>query len=374
MREQSDTDDLRPAESTRPVLSTRRKILYGFAVAVAAFVLLECAARLTLLIVFPKSAPIEVAWKDAPEDTSSQRNRIYSPDRELLFRLRPNIQIPEKINDRIFDVHTNDLGLRNGKVTVDKPAGVYRVLCIGDSTTFGSGAGDKETYPARLQYWLEKRYPDQKFEVLNAGVPGYSSYQARKYLEHAGFGLSPDAVVFIAGFNDTAPARPGTKRLFREGVELSDRQYAESQHRKMGLGIVLLAHRLLSSRAESKSTGDTAGDRIKRRVSLGEYQENLVWVIETCRARRVLGMTVSWPIIQDKNADIRVKSVYAYQRAANQLAREQESVHLDLSHLGTSDPKLFIDMVHLNPKGYDIVAKGIATELVKQMESTMLGK
>ena len=45
--------------------------------------------------------------------------------------------------------------------------------------------------------------------MVNAGVPGFSSYQALRYLEIEGFDLDPDVVVFVSGINDASPATAG---------------------------------------------------------------------------------------------------------------------------------------------------------------------
>jgi len=58
-----------------------------------------------------------------------------------------------------------------------------RVLCLGDSATFGTGSNDDETYPAQLKKILKRRHPGRNVEVINAGIPGYSSMQGTWFLE-----------------------------------------------------------------------------------------------------------------------------------------------------------------------------------------------
>jgi lysophospholipase L1-like esterase len=52
------------------------------------------------------------------------------------------------------------------------PAGLERIVVLGDSMVFGWGAGDADTYPAQL----ERRLTDEgrAVEVINAGFPGAS--------------------------------------------------------------------------------------------------------------------------------------------------------------------------------------------------------
>jgi hypothetical protein len=68
---------------------------------------------------------------------------------------------------RVFHVSTNSMGLRGPEM--DNPKDKFRIVCVGDSVTFGWGVSYEESYPARL----ERSLADQGYdvEVVNAGVP-----------------------------------------------------------------------------------------------------------------------------------------------------------------------------------------------------------
>lgn len=72
-----------------------------------------------------------------------------------------------------------------------------RILAIGGSTTYGIGVSDKETWPCYVDSLLGSDY-----EVINMGVPGYSTIQhieqAKLYLDD----LQPDIILLHAGLND----------------------------------------------------------------------------------------------------------------------------------------------------------------------------
>lgn len=78
----------------------------------------------------------------------------------------------------------------------------FRVLCLGDSITYGYNVDGDDTYPQRLQRELEARAPGANVEVLNAGVPGWSWIQGLRFLEERGAALAPDVVVMGHGTND----------------------------------------------------------------------------------------------------------------------------------------------------------------------------
>ncbi len=57
----------------------------------------------------------------------------------------------------------------------------FRIAAIEDPITFGLGLADMQTYLAQLERWLNRRAGDWHFEVINAGLPGYSPIQERLY-------------------------------------------------------------------------------------------------------------------------------------------------------------------------------------------------
>lgn len=86
-------------------------------------------------------------------------------------------------------------------VTVPKPPGVFRIICLGGSTTVeGSASGD--SYPKFLEEMLTKEYPQKKIEVLNAGqffwTTQHSIIQYLFWLDD----LDPDLIILFHACND----------------------------------------------------------------------------------------------------------------------------------------------------------------------------
>ncbi|MDP6932848.1 MAG: hypothetical protein QGG40_08015 [Myxococcota bacterium] len=88
---------------------------------------------------------------------------------------------------RTFTVSTNSLGLRGPEVQVPAPG--FRIVCLGDSVTFGWGVEFEETYPARLA-------ADLGVEVINAGFPALDATGLARWAETNLKGLDPDLVLF----------------------------------------------------------------------------------------------------------------------------------------------------------------------------------
>lgn len=93
-------------------------------------------------------------------------------------------------------VDINSHGLRAPETAYEKPPSTFRILSLGDSVVMGWGVREEDTYGRQLQLLLnQKSSGDQRFEVINAGVPGWSLDNALAYLQAEGLKYEPDLVV-----------------------------------------------------------------------------------------------------------------------------------------------------------------------------------
>ncbi|MEI6807721.1 MAG: SGNH/GDSL hydrolase family protein [bacterium] len=91
-----------------------------------------------------------------------------------------------------FDVgvEVNANGFRGPECAIEKKPGVFRVLIVGDSFTFGHGAEGKDVYAAQLQDLAPN------VEVLNAGIVGTGHDQQLVWLQKEGLKFKPDLLVW----------------------------------------------------------------------------------------------------------------------------------------------------------------------------------
>jgi hypothetical protein len=83
-------------------------------------------------------------------------------------------------------IHTNQFGMRSRDIDAKKPAGVFRILMLGDSTLYGGSYIDqKDLYSARLDAQLNQR-AGGKVEVLAMGCNGWGPFHERGYVAHYG--------------------------------------------------------------------------------------------------------------------------------------------------------------------------------------------
>jgi lysophospholipase L1-like esterase len=106
----------------------------------------------------------------------------------------------------------NSLGFRDHKYGLDDLKGKEVILCLGDSTTFGTGVRYEDTYPKALERrWIAEG--KKNILVANAGVWGYDAWQYRAYLEHLGPELRPSTVVVGLFMNDHIRNSPNTQKI-----------------------------------------------------------------------------------------------------------------------------------------------------------------
>ena len=159
-----------------------------------------CVATLSVLLVM--EIALRVFW-GKPEGYFYHRpldgSTLYLPSRTMRMAMGP---IP-------YTVKTNALGFRGPEITKEKPAGVFRVVAIGDSVTDGFYVDNADTYPVRLEVFLGEA--GHRVEVVNA-ARGNASIDTEYYiLRQFASGLSPDAVLLTFVTNDIDDIRGRTK-------------------------------------------------------------------------------------------------------------------------------------------------------------------
>ena len=188
-------------------------------------------------------------------------------------------------------VAINALGLRGGEITVAKPPNTFRVLCLGDSTTFGVWRNDvfdirfDTSYPAELEQIL--RESGTRAEVLNAGVMGYTTAHALRLLLTELRPLSPDVVTIRLGNNDhTLIGMQPWYLSVTTPYDLLRRLPAGAFHWQIVR---------LSVDGYQRWTGPTRRWRQVYKVPIEEFERNLHRLIETARAMGAKPLLLDFP-------------------------------------------------------------------------------
>ena len=156
-------------------------------------------------------------------------------DADFLWRNQPGAARTQFVNPQAFGsteqwrIENNSSGFRGPEVRSARSAeSAYRILCIGDSVTFGFNADQDDSYPAQLARLLRAKQPDRDFEIINAGVPGWTWLQGVRFLEREGLALEPDLVIISHGSNDqTMPALISDAERFEHADDPRVKQLAK---------------------------------------------------------------------------------------------------------------------------------------------------
>ena len=316
-------------------------------------------------------------------------NRNYDKIREMLrgdlsvskYWQVANLNYIPNPNYKKGKLTHNSKGFRGIDVSVHRN-GKYRILCIGGSTTYGTGVkDDKHTYPAFLQEILEEKYGMQ-VEVINAGLEAATSFEELSaYLFKYRY-FKPDLVIIHSGGNDALAQ-----------ANFPNRQLDNTDYRKINFyvpslskGKYLLKSQFLSFLIIHFWYGDAYKDRDLFQYSPGKDSYFAKWSDEITPTERILDtsynsfyrnyLTLTNEILADSAQVIHLcflynpeksKHMYAQKYIDNiernnklikSVAKKTDTRVLDLS--GKIPYQYFIDDCHLNEQGERQKAEWIA--------------
>jgi len=255
----------------------------------------------------------------------------------------------------------NSVGFRGEEHSIEKPAGITRVVVIGDSVTEGYGVDWSDAFASSVQADLGSGY-----EIISLGMGGLNTPQEVHILEQIGLRYDPAYVVVNLVLNDCdffSSAREGAKHA----------EENQSRIALLGIRIPPSIKRALKSSALVYLVNERVVDlwgRMKEEERHDYYEE--LWRNEQNRAKvttafeklRMLSrdhrfkvLVMVWPLVIEYT-DYKFRSVHAWimeQAAANDFAA------IDLLPLYARQPFRTLqvtseDYVHPNAIGHKIAA------------------
>jgi lysophospholipase L1-like esterase len=234
-----------------------------------------------------------------------------------MWRLAPNVQIQTFVHYRAKDgelqpiqITINEDGYRGRKPTEVNGRKVARVLCLGDSNFFGYPLDDSQAFPQVLANAVTRELPQRPVEVINGGVPGYSTVQGR--LWHARmFAHTERDVLLLSFLNNDAWPQPRTD-------DASLRWYGSAWYSVS----VLIHHSQLVCWLERWIFAASAKSREVPRVPLDEFAQNYESFIREAGKAAV--------IIVDYRA---YRQYEPYSQKLRELAREKGVTYVSVAEL-----------------------------------------
>lgn len=346
-------------------LSTGRKLLFASIVVFLFLAFVETASR--LFLPEPQDSPLYI-YNPGAGPLLLQAPLAIS-DSYLLWKNRPGVDI----TDAGVRVRTNELGMRGGTVERKKPDGVFRILSLGESTSFGYAVEEQETYSHVLEQLLNENRSDESYSVLNAAVSGYSMVQSYEYLRRHGISFEPDVVLLYHGFNDFLPRQYVSKRVSDVSkVETlpTDFELLKKRSKLSFLTTSWLVEWSHASRWLLHVLGPPGpdapiarrGDGVLRRMTAEEREEILGRIFELTE-RRGIKLIVLIPVYRDFH-DHRGLLVEVSQR----LGIDTLDLETVIERSRTSRKDLFLDEVHPTAKMHRFIGE----EMCRYLRSRVL--
>jgi hypothetical protein len=110
------------------------------------------------------------------------------------------IRIDDPDTGDVYLDYANSHGWRDVDRSFEKPQGVFRILILGDSVTFGYIVPAEKVFTRVLEKRL--RAEGANVEVLNVSYSGWGTHQQYEALKNHGIRYKPDLVIFNATAND----------------------------------------------------------------------------------------------------------------------------------------------------------------------------
>jgi lysophospholipase L1-like esterase len=363
---------------SRSPISLRRRLLY-ITIIYCVFLLLllgvEVIVRLTMTPVSSLDLFVSTPQQKM-QVANSQQSGIFEGDPLLLWRLKPNL------NHAVWDytvLSTNAQSFRADYPIGRKEPGTYRIVCLGDSVTFGYRVPvvwpDKPTeydpewlpYPMLLEKQLRAANPNRKIEVFPMAVPGYTSHQGLAWLRRDIGWLQPDLVIASFGWNDVSFSDvPDRDAIRTDWYPVAVRWLIDHSQ--------AFAHVTRWLRSKNQPVAPAQPVKPVTRVSAPEYLDNFGEIVRLVRAKGA-GLIVIGAPYRDMKTNPPEAALMKQYRVSLKGAMEQKQVpYLEVLELteaaGSVNEGFFGELIHPNHIGHRLLASELL-DLIR--EKKMLG-
>ena len=370
-------------ESAANDLSARKQILFSFVIVVGFFLAFELVARVGAYFLYNRSPYfLFYGFSSWMADAGEEGHTIA---RSGYFKFPPNRVLHQYgMFNEPTPIRINSLGFRGSDFSPAKAAGTTRIICLGESSTFGFFDRDSFTYPALLQ----RVFPDHRgddsarVEVINAGIPQANSDNIRAMLKGEILGYDPDVITVYAAYNDVTPMDQNTVQRVLNWLHGHFAAYVALKHVVSALGGPELHSRWASF------VPAASAEYVHRQIALHErrYEDNLRAIYQLTTSHRAQLVFIRQPVNYSHDLADRGKSYQEKVNEANKvlattgkLSAEQTSFLIHAALIGVLDrlareyavpevdniaildahPEYFASKVHLTEDGNEALAEAI---------------
>lgn len=305
---------------------------------------------------------------------SPEQSTIFEGDPLLLWRLKPNL------DHAIWDftvVSTNAQHFRADYPIGRKPTGTFRIVCLGDSVTFGYRVPpvwpDKpkdydpewQPFPMLLEKELRKANPNRAIEVFPMAVPGYTSHQGLAWLRRDIEYLKPDLVIASFGWNDASVS------------DVPDRQAIDTRWFPVTIRWLIdhsqaFAHATRYLRSRNKPVARVTPPAPVPRVSESEYVNNFNAIVNLVQSHDAKVIVIGAPYRDSTTNPPEAQLMTDYRASLKSAMQQSQTPYLEILELteaaGSINQGFFGELIHPNHIGHRLMA----SELLKLMQQRHL--
>jgi lysophospholipase L1-like esterase len=355
-----------------PKIPFRRRLAYVlliYLVFLSMLAVIEIGTRLTL----PHLSSLDlfvVTPQQKAQVADSAHSPIFEGDPLLLWRLKPNL------DHVVWDftvLSTNAQHLRSDWPLRKKQAGAIRIVCVGDSVTFGYRVPtvwpDKPTeydrqalpYPMLLEKELRAANPNKQIDVVTLAVPGYTSHQGLAWLQREIDSLKPDLITISFGWNDASLSDvPDSEAIKTDWRAVSVRWLVDHSQ--------IFAHATHWLRARQPAPAKVV--RPAPRVSEQDYLNNMMAMAQLGRQKQAAVIILAAPYRDQVTNPPEAALMQSYRAALRSASSQNGLPFLELPELTEAaypvNQNFFGELIHPNDMGHRL----LTLELLKLLKQT----
>jgi lysophospholipase L1-like esterase len=355
--------------ATSSKIPLRRRLLY-VAVIYLVFLLLLLSIEAVTRFTRPYLSSLDL-FVTTPQQriqvANEQQSGIFEGDPLLLWRLKPNL------NRVVWDytvLSTNAQSFRADYPIVAKPAGTFRIVCLGDSVTFGYRVPpvwpekpndyhpDWLPFPMLLEKELRKANPNRAIEVFPMAVPGYTSHQGFAWLRRDIDLLNPDMVIASFGWNDASASDiPDRDSITTGWVSFANRWLIDHSQ----------AFAYVTRWFHSRKQSAKGAPKPVARVGQMDYVDNFTSIVNLARDHGASVIVIGAPYRDSKTNPPEAQLMTQYRLALKSAMQQSQTPYLEILELteaaGDVNQGWFGELIHPNHLGHRLMT----SELLKFM-------
>jgi lysophospholipase L1-like esterase len=346
------------ATENSPTISTGRKLLW-------ALIVLGLFLTLSEVVLHISGVQPTFANRFFVFNRNFDYPEVFKRDSELFWRIRPSQVVKSRFFER-GEYRINSGGMRGEELKRRSETNI--IAALGNSCTFGWQVAEDSCYLNLLVNKLN--HANNKYMALNAGIPGYSSFQGSLFYQSDVSHFSPAVTLIMFGWNDQWPAAndiPDHEQEMPSSLTLA------LQNSVNRLRTYRLLRRAILGASEPELDSLLSAGANRRRVSPEDFSKNIVTICKQVQASGGIPVLLSSPI-----PDIRTyygpghysplhERHELYNLEIRRLAFDRNYLLVDLAAEFDQHDDLFTDAkrdpIHFNEKGHALAAEMIYNQL-----------